>query len=50
MVADAIEDAIGATGSRTFTSSATVEGYWMVAAFNPQNVTQVYMAQRLRGR
>ncbi len=33
-VGDAIEDAIGATGSRTFTSSATAEGRWAVAAFN----------------
>lgn len=34
MVSDSIETAAGATGTRTFTSSATVEGRYGVAAFN----------------
>lgn len=34
MVADSIEAAAGATGSRTFTSSVTLEGQYGIAAFN----------------
>lgn len=33
-VYDEIVDDIGATGSRAYTSTATVEGHWITAAFN----------------